>query len=107
MVNTYAVIKDGVVENIISIDDSLVPTWFDNDSTRTLVLSDEASIGATYAGGKFTKAVDPNAYINLRKESYHYNEDQLDMIYHDKIDGTTVWEDTIAAVKAKFPKSVV
>lgn len=30
--------------------------------------------------------------------------DQLDMQYHDALNGTTVWRDTIAAVKSKFPK---
>ncbi|MDD2707519.1 MAG: hypothetical protein PHV34_05870 [Verrucomicrobiae bacterium] len=30
--------------------------------------------------------------------------DQLDMLYHDQIDGTTTWKDHIKAVKAAHPK---
>jgi hypothetical protein len=30
--------------------------------------------------------------------------DQLDMMWHDKKDGTTTWEDTIKAVKDAHPK---
>jgi len=31
--------------------------------------------------------------------------DQLDMQYHDSVNGTTTWADTIAAVKAAHPKA--
>jgi len=31
--------------------------------------------------------------------------DQLDMIYHDQVDGTTTFKDAIKAVKDKYPKS--
>lgn len=30
-------------------------------------------------------------------------QEQMDMQYHDKLDNTTVWEDTIAAIKAAHP----
>lgn len=30
--------------------------------------------------------------------------DQLDMLYHDKINGTTIWKDTVAAIKEAHPK---
>ena len=36
--------------------------------------------------------------------SYPSIPDQLDMQYHDAVDGTTTWADAIAAVKAKYPK---
>jgi hypothetical protein len=32
---------------------------------------------------------------------------QLDMMYHDKIDGTSVWEDTITQIKIDYPKPVI
>lgn len=44
------------------------------------------------------------AYIDLRKAEYPKLEDQLDMIYHDKINGTGIWQATIANIKAKYPK---
>lgn len=43
-------------------------------------------------------------YAKFRKEAYPSLPDQLDMIYHDSVDGTTTWKDAIAAVKAKYRK---
>jgi len=36
--------------------------------------------------------------------SYPSIGDQLDMQYHDEVNGTTTWKDAIAATKAKFQK---
>lgn len=44
------------------------------------------------------------AYILKRARALPSIQDQLDLIYWDKINGTTNWEDTITAVKRKFPK---
>lgn len=43
-------------------------------------------------------------YAQYRIEAYGSIGDQLDMQYHDSVNGTTVWQDHIAAVKAKYPK---
>jgi|SRR5208282_882566 len=43
-------------------------------------------------------------YRDQRRLVYPSLSDQLDMIYHDQVNGTTVWRDTIAAVKSQFPK---
>ena len=45
-----------------------------------------------------------NAYKEQRAAAYPSMSEQLDMQYWDKINGTTTWADTIAAVKAKYPK---
>ena len=45
-------------------------------------------------------------YATLRSQEYPSREDQLDMMYWDKINGTTTWEDTIQAIKAKYPKTI-
>lgn len=42
------------------------------------------------------------SYLELRK--YPSLEEQADMQYWDAINGTTVWQDTITAIKAKYPK---
>ena len=47
--------------------------------------------------------VTPN-YAQFRREAYPSLPDQLDMIYHDSVDGTTTWNDAIAAIKAKYRK---
>ena len=43
-------------------------------------------------------------WLERRVASYPSVGDQLDMIYHDAVDGTNVWETTIAAAKAATPK---
>ena len=48
--------------------------------------------------------VDPDQYKYDRASAYPSMSEQLDMHYWDKINGTTTWADTIAAVKAKYPK---
>ena len=40
-----------------------------------------------------------------RASEYASIQDQLDMIYWDKANGTTVWQDHIAAVKSRYPKA--
>ena len=42
--------------------------------------------------------------IEDRKVAYGSIEDQLDMQYWDGVNGTTLWADHIAQVKADFPK---
>ena len=43
-------------------------------------------------------------YARYRVEAYPSIGDQLDMQYHDSVNGTTTWADAIAAVKAKYKK---
>ena len=43
-------------------------------------------------------------YRKPRKKAYPSISDQLDMQFHDEVDGTTTWKDAIAKVKADNPK---
>ena len=43
-------------------------------------------------------------YINARQNAYPSITDQLDMQYHDAVDGTTTWKDAVAKVKSDNPK---
>ena len=45
-------------------------------------------------------------YATLRSQEYPSREDQFDMQYHDQVNGTTTWKDTIQAVKDKYPKTI-
>lgn len=45
-----------------------------------------------------------NQTIQNRKRAYPPIEQQLDMIYWDKINGTENWQTAIEAVKQQFPK---
>ncbi len=48
--------------------------------------------------------VDPEAYKQARRDAYPSLPDQLDMRYHDIVNGTTKWKDAITKVKADNPK---
>ena len=43
-------------------------------------------------------------YIQARQEAYGSIADQLDMQYWDSVNGTSIWADHIAQVKADNPK---
>lgn len=40
---------------------------------------------------------------DLRLLNYPLIEEQLDMIYWDQVNGTTVWKDTISQIKSERP----
>lgn len=44
-------------------------------------------------------------YRELRAQEYPSIQDQLDMQYWDKVNGTNVWGETINAIKLKYPKT--
>ena len=46
------------------------------------------------------------SYSELRVSEYPSREEQFDMMYWDKVNGTTVWENTIQAIKDKYPKTI-
>jgi len=45
-----------------------------------------------------------NQYQRDRAKEYPSIQEQLDMQYWDKINGTNTWQDAINAVKNKYPK---
>ena len=49
--------------------------------------------------------VEPD-YATLRQQEYPTIQEQEDMKYWDEINGTTVWRDTITAIKDKYPKTI-
>tara|TARA_A100000172_G_scaffold3606_1_gene2168 strand:- start:65 stop:355 length:291 start_codon:yes stop_codon:yes gene_type:complete len=44
------------------------------------------------------------AYIEPRERAYPSIKEQLDMMWHDKQNDTTTWEDAISKVKSDNPK---
>ena len=48
---------------------------------------------------------DANQYQRERATAYPSIQEQLDLQYWDKVNGTTNWEDAIAKVKSDNPKS--
>ena len=62
----------------------------------------EAALDQLLADAQAT--YDAADYSRKRAVEYPLIGDQLDMQYHDLVDSTTTWADTIAAVKSKYPK---
>ena len=48
--------------------------------------------------------VQENGWIEDRLQAYGSINDQLDMMYWDNVNGTTIWKDHIAQVKSDNPK---
>ena len=66
------------------------------DVNGDVVIIDESLVQAEY---------DAQEYARKRQPEYPPMAEQLDMQFHDAIDGTTTWQDAIRAVKNKYPKS--
>jgi len=43
-------------------------------------------------------------YKHQREEEYPSIGDQLDMLYWDKMNGTSTWQDMVTSIKAQYPK---
>ena len=73
-----------------------------------LNLFSENEIVYGYDGKRYFKGEEPAApepsYSEKRLAEYPSIGDQLDMIYWDKVNGTNLWQEKIAEIKAKYPK---
>jgi hypothetical protein len=73
-------------------------TWHDGNPTNITneqILAKQVELQADY---------DAKQYARDREKEYPTWQDQLDMLWHDKKDGTTTWEDAVQAVKDANPK---
>lgn len=73
--------------------------WFDKVQLKPTKAEVDAEIA------RLTQIKIDNKYQEDRAKEYPPIETQLDMQYWDSMNGTTIWQDTIAAIKAKYPKS--
>lgn len=55
-----------------------------------------------YINGQFVLI--PKCYCELRALEYPSIEDQLDMMYWDKVNGTNLWVEKITSIKQKYSK---
>ena len=62
----------------------------------------EAEVNAEIA--RLQAEYDAKQYQRDRAKEYPSLQEQLDMQYWDSVNGTTIWQDTINAIKAKYPK---
>ena len=71
--------------------------WYSNNPQPT-----EAEIETAHA--EWQAEYDSKAYARARAEAYAPIGDQLDMQYHDSVNGSRTWLDHIEAVKEAHPK---
>ena len=84
--------------NVVSIDDTAGAM----DANGNLVTIDQAAYEAEVL--RLREEYNSQEYARNRAAEYAAIVDQLDMQYHDSVNGTTTWKDHIASVKTKYPK---
>lgn len=102
-----AIIKNGRVVNIVQAEQEWMDDVVPSQGESLLDISSDTtgiSIGWNYDGVLFSSPAAETTYAQLRAAAYPPIAEQLDMQFKDAMNGTTVWADTIAAIKAKYPK---
>jgi uncharacterized small protein (DUF1192 family) len=72
--------------------------WLDTEQTRPTdaeITAEITRLEADYAAKQYQRD---------RAAAYPSLAEQMDMQYWDSVNGTTVWADTIAAIKQEHPK---
>ena len=64
----------------------------------------EQMIAITAKATELQAAYDAKEYARSRATAYPTIQEQLDMQYWDGVNGTTIWADTVAQIKAENPK---
>jgi len=72
------------------------------DIDNNVIELDESKINAEVI--RLQAEYDAQEYARNRASAFPSIGDQLDMQYHDQLDGTTTWKDAIAKVKSDNPK---
>lgn len=65
----------------------------------------EATVAQIELAKQILAVHNPIWYIEERRKAYPPIGEQLDMIFHDKTDGTNIWQETIAKIKKDIPKN--
>ena len=105
MTKHYKIVKSvGIdIETIFNIVKNIsIPSISDNSDYQQFI-QDVAEQGIEIVEGP--DIIEPD-YITLRQQEYPSLQEQEDLRYWDEINGTTVWRDTITAIKAKYPKTI-
>ena len=97
-IDAIMALKPGIEVTVRGDEADGVVTWHDGNPTNIT----EEQIAAKLT--ELRADYDAQDYARKRKDEYPPFGDQLDMQYHDKINGTTTWQDTIKAVKDNHPK---
>ena len=98
----YKLISNTIIKNPESPERLFIPLDPTNSDYQRFI-QDVAEQGIEIVEGP--DIIEPS-YITLRQSAYPSLQDQQDMQYWDGVNGTTVWKDTIASIKNKYPKTI-
>ena len=99
----YKIFNSAVSDEIFIMKNG---TWIPKDPYNTSYqqfIQDVAEQGYDIVEGP--DVVQPS-YAELRIAEYPSREEQFDMQFHDQVNGTTTWRDTIQAIKDRYPKTI-
>ena len=74
------------------------------NSSGRIDFKKEVTKEQTELAQKILSAHVPYDYIEERAKAYPCIQEQLDMLYWDKVNGTNIWQEKITEIKAKYPK---
>ena len=94
--NLFGVIKNNVSHKIMFFPEA-------ENSDYQQFIKDVAEHGMSIVEGPDVVEL---SYAELREAEYPSREEQFDMQFHDQVNGTTTWKDTIQAIKDKYPKTI-
>jgi len=77
-------------------------TWLDGTSpiSNEDILAKQAELQVEYDAKQYQR----DRTVQPERGGYPSIEDQMDMQYHDLVDGTTTWKDAVKAIKDANPK---
>ena len=96
-----------ILDAILAINPNAQVRVGGNDVNDIVWLNETTVISKTNIESKVTElktAYDNNKYQRDRSKEYPSWQEQMDMQYHDTVNGTTTWKDAIAKVKSDNPK---
>ena len=96
-----------VLKAILKINPNAEASTMDNDINKITWHNGTTPIPKADIEAKMVELqaeYDANQYQRDRATAYPSIQEQLDMQYWDKVNGTTNWEDAIAKVKSDNPK---
>ena len=85
----------------IQKDNMSIPRTADNREYRQFI--EDIALGNDTVEGP--DIIEPD-YATLRQQEYPSREEQLDMMYWDRVNGTNIWEETIQSIKEEYPKTI-
>jgi len=98
-----------ITEAILKINPNakVTVTGTNLDTCEIVWLENTTPISKTDIQNKITELENEytnNAYQRNRASEYPTIQEQLDLQYHDQVNGTTKWKDKIKSIKDKYPK---